>query len=119
MRTRNYFGLKKPCVDCPFRKDRDFPLTPARAQGLAENFRNDGTFSCHKTVDYSNESGQGDASNATQCAGALATVLKDGVPNAPYQVAERLGMFDRDKLEMDSTFDTLDEWVEYMKGINQ
>lgn len=114
---RNIFGLKRPCVDCPFRKDREFYLHPERAEGLAENFRSDGTFWCHKTVNYADE--ESDTSESTQCAGALATVLKDGVPNAPYQVAERLGMFDRDKLEMDSTFDTLDEWVDYMKGLNR
>lgn len=85
------FDLKRPCVNCPFRRGvgPTFQLSPER---LTEIFEAP-AFQCHKTVDYSGDKpASGD--RPQQCAGLMAVLHRSGAPNQIMQVAERLTGFD-------------------------
>lgn len=98
-----HFDLKRPCVDCPFLRDKAF-LTRARARSIATDVLVAGkTFSCHKTLDYSNaddDGGPADTKHTQHCAGALIMCEKAGRPNQMMRIAERLGMYDASKLDL-------------------
>ena len=64
------YDLKKPCANCPFRLDPFFYLHPDRVREIAASLRNNGTFSCHKTVDYSDDE-PSNTRKTQHCAGAL------------------------------------------------
>ena len=74
------------------------------------------TFACHKTVHAEQQRGSnGRFLKKTQhhCAGALIVMHKSDAQGDLQQIAERLGMYDRDKLKMDApVYDSLDEFVE-------
>lgn len=40
----------KPCSNCPFRTDIDFPLRAARRREIADSLLNDQVFLCHKQL---------------------------------------------------------------------
>lgn len=69
--------VKKPCSNCPFRRDVRPYLTPERAREIAyaaANQYND--FPCHKTIKYDGDEDDygrptGDFSRAKTCAGFL------------------------------------------------
>lgn len=107
------YTLKSPCADCPFRCDVGRYLSPHRAQEIMHESYEDSNFYCHKTVDYSDEDGQGEVvSKSRVCAGFLVTMEKEGVANQPTRIAERLGLYRREDMDLDaSTYDSMDEWV--------
>lgn len=82
------FDLKRPCVDCPFRKGQgeNFALSDGR---LNEIFVAP-AFQCHKTVDYSDDE-PGSGNRPQQCAGLMAVLAREDRPNQIMQVASRLG----------------------------
>lgn len=88
------FDLKRPCVNCPFRKGQGslYQLGEIR---LREIFRAV-AFQCHKTVDYDKfedcEARQGD--RPQQCAGLMAVLHRSDRHNQIMQLAERLAGFD-------------------------
>jgi hypothetical protein len=43
------FGLRGPCLDCPFRRDKTFPPNPARVAEIAASQHADEGFSCRRT----------------------------------------------------------------------
>lgn len=90
------FDLKKPCADCPFRSDKLFQLRPDRVKEIV----NGDSFPCHKTVDYSE--GTPDTSKEQECAGLMIMLEHMEQPNQMMRIAERLGVYDRTKLDMDS-----------------
>lgn len=101
------FDLTRPCVDCPFRKDRAalFDLPAERIREIAEA----PAFQCHKTVDYSGDAPRA-GDRAQQCAGLMAILRREGRPNQIMQVGERLGAFDPEALDpRREAFDTLAE----------
>lgn len=86
------FDLKRPCVNCPFRKGQGsrFGLHIDRLLAIIGGV----AFQCHKTVDYS-RSGRGRSGDRPQqCAGLMAVLHRSGQPNQIMQVAERLTDFD-------------------------
>lgn len=87
--------LKQPCKDCPFIKgsSTNTTLREGRIDGIVEDIRNDLSFTCHKTLDKADQDQQ-------HCAGALIFLEKEDNPNQLMRVAERLGMYDRTKLNM-------------------
>lgn len=104
--------LTTPCANCPFRTDRHFPLSAERAAEIADNLRGGGDFPCHKTLDY-DENGEADINGprAQRCAGMLIVMEKSGVPNRIIQIAQRLGLYDPEKLDMAApVYPTLDAW---------
>lgn len=86
------FDLKRPCVNCPFRK------------GVGETFRLPvdrlieikfaTAFQCHRTVDYEHfedrEKRSGD--RPQQCAGLMAVLIREKRENSIMQVAQRFGV---------------------------
>jgi len=113
------FNLMTPCKDCPFRSDIHFHLRPERAAEIADSLMNDGSFPCHKTVDYSNkEWDDGDyiPSDAESfCAGALIILAKEGDPNRLPRIAAWAKMYDPDDIDMDAAvYDSFDEFVDAM-----
>lgn len=57
----NHLRLKKPCANCPFRKEGAIELVPGRLEGIINDIvENDmTTFHCHKTV-HSKSGGEWD-----------------------------------------------------------
>jgi len=114
------FDLTKPCPQCPFRSD----IRPFLAQDRAEEIgmaitAGQQTFTCHKTtVPCEAEDGEDfgtmkDGPNAQHCAGALILLEKMEQPNQMMRWMERIGKYDRTKLDMDSpVFDDVDEFIE-------
>lgn len=98
----NYNGLSEPCKDCPFlnipRMKRTFPL-----RRLAEFAQ--GPFPCHKTAvlpENNEDAGYTATAKSLHCAGALIFCEKRDRPNQMMRIAERLGLYDRQKLNMKS-----------------
>ena len=106
------FKLKHPCAGCPFRTDITFGFTRERAQEIAASLE-DGTFPCHKTVDYALEDPCDQLNEGTQhCAGAAIMRLKMGRPGRMLQIAERLGLVDLDGYRLDApVFDSEHDFV--------
>lgn len=101
------FILTRPCADCPFRTDLVPYLTLDRMREIIGDPDAHGrgyfpaeSFSCHKTVDYSDDSGDGRTTERTQhCAGAAIVLVRDRIPNTAMQLAERLLSWDPDSLD--------------------
>ena len=112
------FQLRKPCSNCPFRSDAArLPLREARAQDLADGLDRS-TFTCHKTAVYDAESDEMvEGPNAQHCAGALIMLEHEGSPSQAMRIAERLRIYDRRVLDMESpVFRSRDEFVEANAG---
>jgi hypothetical protein len=113
------FDLKRPCVNCPFRKGQGsrFALDPSRLQGVVDGV----AFQCHKTVDYSQwddvERRSGD--RPQQCAGLMAVLHRSGRHNQIMQVAERLTDFDPATVDPDGeAYDSIDQaWAAHVDGV--
>ena len=103
------FNLKKPCKQCPFSRDCLIGWLGAdRAEAIITNIADNGqTFTCHKTDrDKSKE--------AEHCAGALILLEKTGRHNQLMRISERLGIYDRFKLDLESNvFDCVDEFISH------
>jgi hypothetical protein len=85
------FDLKRPCVNCPFRKGQGslFGLHPDRLRDVLDGV----AFQCHKTVDYAEDAPRS-GDRPQQCAGLMAVLHRSGRHNQIMQVAERLTDFD-------------------------
>ena len=111
------YSLKGPCADCPFRKDKPFYLDPTRVDDIADVLLDGGGFTCHKTVDYSDDDGPRVTRDGRECGGAMVTLEKIDRPNQGMRIAERLGMYDRAAMDMDApVYDSIEEWREVMKN---
>lgn len=105
------FDLKKPCSTCPFRTDVIFPLRPARRMEITHALMGNGSFACHNTVDYS-EGDNPDPQEEQFCAGALIAMDRDEIlfENGFVRLAERLGVFDYDALDVSVDVYPLFDW---------
>jgi hypothetical protein len=102
--------MTEPCPKCPFRTDVRPFLRKARAREIVTMLtRQQGTFQCHMTVDYEkaeDDDGEIDAivaassANAQHCAGALIMLEHMEQPNQMMRICERIGEYDRRKLNM-------------------
>jgi len=111
------FDLIRPCAHCPFRSDIKPFLRQDRAEEIAETLLNDGTFTCHKTVDYDDDDGGHTTADSQHCAGATIVLELIERPNQMMRIAERLGIYDRAKLKMDSpVYQDLDDWIYAQEG---
>lgn len=115
------YDLTKPCKTCPFLRSKGaVRLTVERAQEIGGNAINQQgtTFVCHNTAGYDDESGDLlETKDSKHCAGALIFAEKQNCLTQTTRVAERLGMYDRDKLMANkkvvaSVFDSLEEMIE-------
>lgn len=105
------FNLKKPCGHCPFRSNITPFLTTQRADEICNVvLKEDKVFWCHETLDQI---------IGSHCAGALILTTKENAPNQMQQVAERLGLHDPSKLDLESpVYGSHNEMVEAHKREN-
>ena len=89
------YNLTEPCNACPFLIGRGFAYR--RLTELAS-----GEFPCHKACDVDEETGDFVPRNdkTPHCAGALIFLEKQDAPHQMMRICERLGMYDRTKLNM-------------------
>ena len=90
------YTLTTPCSQCPFLKKN------AKSYGLhkLEAFVS-GEFPCHKTAVVDEESGEFQPTkDSLHCAGALIYLEKRDAPHQMMRICERLGLYDRTKLDM-------------------
>lgn len=88
--------MTTPCDECPFLKSMRHGFTIRRLFEHAS-----GEFACHKTCEVDEDDGTFQATdNSPHCAGALIFLEKRGRPHQMMRIAERLGMYDRRKLNM-------------------
>ncbi|MET4144300.1 hypothetical protein [Arthrobacter sp. UYCo732] len=108
------FALKRPCGNCPFRNDRQPFLSRDRAQDIADSLEADASFHCHQTLSYESEDGSAElTATSKHCAGAMITMEREGKANQMMRIGGRMGLYNRDELDMDaSVFPTLADWVE-------
>lgn len=131
------FGLKRPCSNCPFRKDLEKNrgwLGEARAAGIAkDSFFYLYDFPCHKTTSSDDEydywddedecdhhhTGRKAGPNEIQCAGVSIMQVKLGIPSQRMQLAERLGLAEREglnDLDLESpVFDSVQDFIDFHK----
>lgn len=90
----------KPCNMCPFTKSTNFKFTREKAIAIATQ---DGGFCCHKTATVDEEDGGYEPTEKSQaCAGRLIMLEREGMPDQMMRIAERLGLYDRTKLDMEN-----------------
>lgn len=110
------FTMKKPCKDCPFRRDVPAYLNGPRCQEIIRSITSqDGQFPCHKTTVHD---GDGDYvpqfKGEQHCAGAMILLEKLDQPNQIMRIAERVGSYHRDELDMEApVFDTAEEFIRH------
>lgn len=111
------FNLKRPCAHCPFRNDRPGFLSKGRARSIKDSIVDrQETFPCHKTtVLIEEDDGESDmvvTAKSEHCAGATILLEKIGRPNQLMRIAGRMGIYDPEKLDMESpVFDTFSDWI--------
>lgn len=107
------YTMRAPCSSCPFRWDVPGFLTAERAAEITEALLRGFTFQCHKTITRNEEDYDGESVVHTEqdqhCAGALIMLEHMELPNQLMRIAERLGMYDRTRLQMDAPVFTSDE----------
>lgn len=129
--ARSIYTLKGPCSNCPFRSDQPFYLHDDRVAEIGQSLRDGATFYCHKTLDYgdgpdtdeceADDDGNSGSvtSRARACAGALATMEKEGRPNQIMRIGQRLGFYDPAHLDADApVHSSLAEWAAARRADN-
>lgn len=118
------FNLKKPCKTCPFLRGSEDPvrLVRERAKEIihAVTDSQGATFTCHSTIDYDKDFGEGDSedrdfisrSGHAHCAGAILFSLKVGKPNQMTRIAGRLGLLK----DLDMSADVFESEDEMLKA---
>ena len=92
------YTLTSPCTECPFLKSMAHGYSKHRLEEFAS-----GAFPCHKTAEADEETGDFIATKKSlHCAGALIYLEKRGRSHQMMRIAERLGMYDARKLNMDA-----------------
>lgn len=87
-----------PCPDCPFLEGTEDAYTDKRLRQFAS-----GEFPCHKTARLDEDAGQFVATSSSQhCAGALIFLEKRNQSHQMMRINERLGFYDRTRLDMEA-----------------
>lgn len=91
------YHLTEPCSACPFLIGSGFSY-----QSLVEHAS--GEFACHKQCDLSDDGVYIEKPNGktNHCAGALIFLEKQDAPHQMMRICERLGLYDRTKLNMNA-----------------
>ena len=95
------YTMTEPCDQCPFLKTtgnlRTFSLERLRDFSRGE-------FPCHKSASIAETEDEGSEfvanEKSVQCAGALIFLEKRNHPNQMMRICERIGLYDRRKLNM-------------------
>lgn len=96
-----YFQLRRPCAHCPFRNDRAPYLCADRAKEIAEDLV-EHSFACHETTVDAEDGERRSTPESQHCAGALIMLEHVSRPSQMMRIAERLGLYDRRRLDMAS-----------------
>lgn len=99
------YDMVRPCASCPFRADIRPYLRRSRVKQILRDItQNQMTFACHKTLaPGDDELAEMDVTDDSQhCAGAMILLEKMEKPNQMMRIAERLGMYDVRRLDMDA-----------------
>ncbi len=113
------YTRKSPCSNCPFRSDRPFHLRPGRVREI-EHSLDRGEFPCHKTVDYDQDEDTTTTTGNEQevhCAGALILLEKLERPSQMMRICERIGLYDRRKLDMNAP--VYDDFEQMERGCSE
>lgn len=102
------FSLRRPCANCPFRKDHQaIELAEGRREQIIEGLLNGEamSFHCHKTVRRGNgvnfdADGNYAPKDVCHCPGAIAVARKFGRDAVSVQLAERLGLIPLDHYDL-------------------
>ena len=106
------YTMTTPCVNCPFRSDIPPYLRYTRVREIEDGLIN-GTFPCHKTITHDDDGEYISTDKEIHCAGALILCEKEERPSQMMRIAERLGMYDMRKLDMDApVFESFDEMAD-------
>jgi hypothetical protein len=94
-----HYTMTTPCDACPFLKKYKHAFTMGRLEEMAS-----AEFHCHK-IGTTADDGKGSedfvpTADSHYCAGALIFLEKRDEPNQMMRIAERLGLYDRRKLNM-------------------
>lgn len=90
------YTMTTPCNECPFLLKMKQGFTLRRLQDLSE-----GSFHCHQTGEVDEvTSNFVPNENSVACAGALIFREKRNAPSQIMRIAERVGLYDRTKLDM-------------------
>lgn len=90
------YTMTTPCDECPFLQKMKRGFTLKKLKAFAS-----GEFHCHKSGAVDDEEGEFVATkNSVHCAGALIFLEKRDQPHQMMRICERLGMYDRTKLDM-------------------
>jgi hypothetical protein len=85
------FDRPAPCGNCPFRSSKKaVRLSSERVHEICDQQE---VFPCHKTVDYSEDSGGRMHHETRACAGFIKFKMSHEGFNQNMQIAERLGIF--------------------------
>lgn len=98
-----HYRMTSPCDQCPFLQSMSHGFSLRQLKLFAS-----GEFACHKACDVveNEETGvdeftaRGD--ETPHCAGALIFLEKRDAPHQMMRICERLGMYDRAKLNMEA-----------------
>lgn len=91
------YNMTEPCDACPFLKGS--PLNKTLPKGRLLEFAS-GEFACHKACEERDGDLVAKNDKTPHCAGALIFNEKRNTPTQMMRIAERLGMYDRTKLNM-------------------
>lgn len=90
------YNMKTPCKECPFLIGSGFTYKSLVAHASGE-------FACHKACDLNEDDEFVARSDKTpHCAGALIFLEKQDAPHQMMRICERLGAYDRTKLDMNA-----------------
>ena len=108
--------MVKPCAMCPFADPHQLWLNYERKVEIVAAIRADQPFWCHNTVDYGGDDDTPNVDKSEMCAGAVTLEEREGTLNQYGRVLERIGLYDRDKLDIDNLelvpYPTFDDWIE-------
>lgn len=111
--------MKKPCLNCPFRRDVTPFLHPVRADEISSmSWNRYNEFPCHKTVDYDDsDDGEGiQTSESKACAGFLAMQISESGMRCPdgFEVPDNVYS---DPLEMTDAY--TEEWDKRHQSVKE
>lgn len=103
----NDMSLKRPCNDCPFRKEGGLFLHKERIKEIGAIATNDlMTFTCHKTLE---------AEKKQHCAGAMIFAEKHNRPTVAMRLAAMWEIYNPEEmLGHDEVWESLDQWLEHV-----
>ena len=113
-----FFKLKKPCENCPFRKQGAIELAPGRLTAIVEGlmYDDESTFHCHKTAHHPVTGGSWDENNRyaasgqdSMCAGAMIYLEKVRRPTVAMRMGRFAGLYEPEvmRAQVDTVVDEL------------